>query len=100
MNAPGRFNEPTLYQDDDLDRVINGQAAAKGAYPYQISLQVGYFGYQHICGGSILNRNAILTAAHCVDTAPSFFNRYRVVAGEHDLSTSEGTEQIISVSTM
>ncbi|KAF4530986.1 hypothetical protein B566_EDAN013260 [Ephemera danica] len=37
-------------------------AAVQGKYPTQVSIQVGNY---HICGGTILNKNTVLTAAHC-----------------------------------
>lgn len=46
------------------DRIIGGENARPGQFPYQVSLQCGN---RHICGGSILNEKYILTAAHCVD---------------------------------
>jgi len=38
------------------------------------------------CGGSILNRHAIVTAAHCC-TLPKDW--YRIRIGDHSLSTNE-----------
>jgi len=46
--------------------IINGQWAARGAWPWQILLRRnGAF----TCGGSLLNNRWVLTAAHCVEYA-------------------------------
>lgn len=52
-------------------KIVGGVVAKEGEVPYIISLQrKGWSGgWSHSCGGSILNANTIITAAHCVDGA-------------------------------
>lgn len=45
-------------------RIIGGENAKEGQFPYQVSLRSALNG-QHFCGGSILTQRFILTAAHC-----------------------------------
>ncbi|KAK2586748.1 hypothetical protein KPH14_011779 [Odynerus spinipes] len=44
-------------------RIIGGKDADENAFPYQVSIRV--HGY-HICGGSLIDYQWILTAAHCL----------------------------------
>ncbi|NWI64112.1 TMPS5 protease, partial [Todus mexicanus] len=44
-------------------RVVGGADVAPGRWPWQVSV---YHGSQHRCGGSVLAREWIVTAAHCV----------------------------------
>merc|ERR1739838_599272 len=59
-------------------KIIGGEEAPKHEFPWQISLRnLG----SHICGGSIINKNQVITAAHCVEGALSALDS--VVAGAH-----------------
>lgn len=73
--------------------IVGGVDATKGAYPWQISYQwrTSLSGDLHMCGGTIISENWILTAAHCLVDLKYF--KYIVVAGEHNLKKKEGTEQ-------
>jgi len=44
-------------------RIVRGRTATEGQFPYQVSLRKNG---QHTCGGSIISKEYILTAAHCV----------------------------------
>ncbi|XP_069735068.1 chymotrypsin-like elastase family member 1 [Phaenicophaeus curvirostris] len=80
---------------DGLQRVVGGTEARLHAWPSQISLQYNTgTSWQHICGGSLIQRNWVMTAAHCVDRNMNF----RVVAGDHNLYANDGSEQVFSVS--
>ncbi|KAM9095241.1 serine protease 42-like [Sarcophilus harrisii] len=44
-------------------KVISGQAAPLNKWPWQVSLQIYN---SHLCGGSLINTEWVLTAAHCI----------------------------------
>ena len=48
-------------------RIINGENATLGQFPWQVGLYLGFDDTVWFCGGSIISENWILTAAHCLD---------------------------------
>uniref|UniRef100_A0A8D2LC03 Peptidase S1 domain-containing protein n=1 Tax=Varanus komodoensis TaxID=61221 RepID=A0A8D2LC03_VARKO len=73
-----------------VKRVVNGEDAIPHSWPWQVSLQYQAGSeFYHLCGGTLIGPSWVMTAAHCILSGFS----YRVVLGEHDLGTVEGTEQ-------
>lgn len=46
-------------------RIVGGEAAVEGQFPYIISLR--YRGFGHFCGASIITARYGATAAHCLE---------------------------------
>ncbi|XP_036387379.1 trypsin-like isoform X3 [Megalops cyprinoides] len=68
-------------------RIVGGYAPAPHSIKYIVSIQTTKG--QHFCGGSLINRYWVLTAAHCNIGS----DQMMVVAGDYSLSVFEGTEQ-------
>ncbi|MEE6499542.1 hypothetical protein FKM82_003488 [Ascaphus truei] len=75
----------------NYNRIVNGENAVSGSWPWQVSLQDGS-GF-HFCGGSLINQYWVATAAHC-NVSPS---RHYVILGEHDRSSSAEPIQVKNI---
>ncbi|KAJ8942819.1 hypothetical protein NQ318_022833 [Aromia moschata] len=71
-------------------RVIGGSEATPNSIPYQVAVILDGSG---LCGGSLISREWVLSAAHCTIRA-SFV---QVILGAHNVQTIEAT-QVVSTS--
>ncbi|XP_044843597.1 chymotrypsin-like protease CTRL-1 [Mauremys mutica] len=76
---------------NSLQRIVNGENAIPGSWPWQVSLQ-DRNGF-HFCGGSLINQDWVVTAAHCEVRAGTDV----AVLGEYDRSSRAETIQVKSI---
>ncbi|KAM9391637.1 transmembrane protease serine 9-like [Pholidichthys leucotaenia] len=80
-------------QRSPRQRIVGGQDADLRDWPWQVSLQ--NFG-RHFCGGSIVNDDSIVTAAHCFSSTST--RGLIVSAGRQRLQGSDSNEETRTVS--
>nr|XP_047908820.1 transmembrane protease serine 12 isoform X3 [Anser cygnoides] len=85
-DGTGECGERPLIDRTSGSRIVGGHDAEVGAWPWSVSLQIHHVGaeFAHICGGTLVNENSVLTAGHCTTGRmdPYF---WRAVLGAHNL---------------
>ncbi|XP_040843664.1 chymotrypsin-like elastase family member 3B [Ochotona curzoniae] len=77
-----------------ISHTVSGEDAVPHSKPWQTLLQYEMNGgWFFICGGTLINLDWVLTAAHCISSSRT----YQVVLGEYDRTVREGPEQFINV---
>ncbi|KAI2650931.1 Enteropeptidase [Labeo rohita] len=71
-------------------RVVGGQDAQKGAWPWIASLR--WLG-RHACGAALIDREWLITAAHCVYGKNVHLSNWAVVLGLHSQYETDNTNK-------
>ncbi|XP_074649311.1 plasma kallikrein-like [Tubulanus polymorphus] len=84
-------------------RIVGGNESIPGSWPWMVSLLFKPWYDTHRCGGTLINANYILTAAHCFNGSSLMFDYsnaslYTAVLGNHDTRNTSGPmTQMIAV---
>jgi len=81
---------------DGTDRIVNGEDAIQGQFPYQVLWNIDGTVY---CGGTIYKPGIVISAAHCCDPFKELpLDNVEIIAGELDTSHISGFEQTAKIS--
>ncbi|KAJ1133452.1 hypothetical protein NDU88_011743 [Pleurodeles waltl] len=71
------------------EKIVGGYECPVHSQPWQVSLNYGY----HFCGGSLINDQWVVSAAHC------WYNPYAmmIILGDHNLNIFEGQEKMMKI---
>lgn len=86
IEASECFRLNSLEENINDDRIIGGQTAKPGQFPYMAALRQkhGTVFQKHRCGGGILSSRSIITCAHCTQGEFSNISNLVIAAGSHE----------------
>ena len=84
LRSSKSINNNVKERDLKNTRIIGGDEAVEDRYGYAVSLSDDW---GHFCGGSLIARDVVLSAAHCDDQGKG---NYNAVVGRHSLDDKDG----------
>uniref|UniRef100_A0A4X2LVV5 trypsin n=1 Tax=Vombatus ursinus TaxID=29139 RepID=A0A4X2LVV5_VOMUR len=88
------FIGAAVASSSDDDKIVGGETCLESSVPFQASLNAGY----HFCGGSLINEQWVVSAAHSMEPLIKIllpYSRIQVRLGEHNIEATDGNEQFI-----
>ncbi|XP_004682554.1 PREDICTED: coagulation factor XI [Condylura cristata] len=81
-------------------RIVGGTASGFGEWPWQVTLHITSPTQRHLCGGSIIGNQWILTAAHCFNEveSPKILRVYSGILNQSEIKENTsflGVEEVI-----
>jgi len=94
--APTQPTQPTqppveepCGRSQQRNRIVGGTQARQGAWPWAVILGRSRGGrFSVMCGGTLVDEDTIVTAAHCFDSIPGQQGPNMVRLGDHDITTT------------
>ncbi|NXQ66384.1 ACRO protein, partial [Quiscalus mexicanus] len=79
--------------DPSMTRVVGGTGAKPGTWPWIVSIQHPWIPrLKHLCGGSLISKQWVLTAAHCFDEVTEISMVYVVIGATQLTKPGHGAQ--------
>ena len=79
---------------NSVQRIVGGDEAISGSYPWMVSLQFTRPG-SHFCGGTLISDRWVLSASHCYEEEP--LDTIFAVIGDYDLSENDSGQKTVGI---
>lgn len=79
-------------------RIVGGKQARPSEFPWQVGFrwQTRNSRTNIFCGGSLIDKKWVVSAAHCFQNLRRPINELKIVLGEFDVNNEEGNEVVIA----